>query len=93
MPTVVIKPGATVFVTGANGLIGSHVADQLLLLGYNVRGAVRDVEKVKWLKEYFDGKYNKVKFEVVEVPDMTAEACYDDLLEGAVASWKTNCND
>jgi nucleoside-diphosphate-sugar epimerase len=93
MPTVVIKPGATVFVTGANGLIGSHVIDQLLLLGYNVRGAVRDTEKAKWLKEHFDGKYDKVKFEMVEVPDMTAEACYDDLLDGKVTSRQTECND
>ncbi|KAH7400849.1 hypothetical protein DE146DRAFT_693473 [Phaeosphaeria sp. MPI-PUGE-AT-0046c] len=81
MPTVVIKPGATIFVTGVNGLIGSNVVDQLLARGYNVRGAVRDVEKVKWLKEYFDGKYNDVCLELVEVPDMTADGCYDHLLE------------
>jgi nucleoside-diphosphate-sugar epimerase len=82
MPTVVIKPGATIFVTGVNGLIGSYVADQLLLRGYNVRGAVRDVEKTKWLKEYFDGKHSDAKFEMVAVPDMTVEGCYDNLVQG-----------
>jgi nucleoside-diphosphate-sugar epimerase len=82
MPTVVIKPGATIFVTGVNGLIGSYVAEQLLVRGYNVRGAVRSEEKTKWLKEYFDGKAFDAKFELVEVPDMTVEGCYDALLEG-----------
>lgn len=82
MPTVVIKPGATIFVTGVNGLIGSYIVDQLLVRGYNVRGAVRDVEKSKWLKEYFDSKYSNVNFEMVAVPDMTVEGCYDDLVEG-----------
>jgi nucleoside-diphosphate-sugar epimerase len=82
MPTVVIKPDATIFVTGVNGLIGSYVAEQLLVRGYNVRGAVRSIGKTKWLKEYFDGKAFDSKFELVEVPDMTVEGCYDDLLEG-----------
>jgi nucleoside-diphosphate-sugar epimerase len=82
MPTVVIKPGATVFVTGVNGLIGSHVVDQLLVRGYSVRGAVRNVEKTAWLKEYFDGKYTDGKFDMVAVPDMTSHGCYEGLLEG-----------
>jgi nucleoside-diphosphate-sugar epimerase len=83
MPTVVIKPGATVFVTGVNGLIGSHIADQLLKRGYNVRGAVRNSEKHKYLIEYFEDKYKEAKFELVEVPDMTVEGCYDNLVDGA----------
>lgn len=82
MPTVIIQPGATVFVTGINGLIGSHVVDQLLVQGYNVRGAVRDVEKTAWLKEYFDTKYTGAKFEMLAVPDMTSHGCYDGLLDG-----------
>ena len=82
MPTVVVQPGATVFVTGVNGLIGGHIADQLLKRGYNVRGAVRDVEKNKWMAEYFNGRYATVKFDLVDVPDMTVEGCYDDVLEG-----------
>ena len=82
MPTVVLKPGATVFVTGANGLVGSHVIDQLLKLGYNVRGSVRDTAKVKWLSDYFDAKYKNVKLELVSVPDMVAEGCYDGVVDG-----------
>jgi nucleoside-diphosphate-sugar epimerase len=84
MPTVVIKPGATVLVTGVNGLIGSYVVDQLLVRGYNVRGAVRSVERTKWLKEYFDDKYKDatVALELVQVPDMMIEGCYDGFLDG-----------
>ena len=82
MPSVAIQPGAIIFVTGVNGLIGSHVVDQLLKRGYNVRGAVRSVEKNKWLAEYFDGKYKEVKFELVEVPDITVEGCYDEFVDG-----------
>jgi nucleoside-diphosphate-sugar epimerase len=82
MPTLALAPGTTIFVTGINGLIGSHIVDNLLTRGYNVRGVVRDVEKTKWLKEYFDNKYKDAKFEMVAVPDMTIEGCYDDHVEG-----------
>lgn len=58
--------------------------DELLKRGYSVRGAVRDVKKVAWLKEYFDGKYSDTHLELVEVPDMTVDGCYDHLLEGKV---------
>ena len=84
MPVVAIQPGATVFVTGVNGLIGSHIVDQLLKMGYNVRGAVRDVEGSRWLKEYFDKKYEgrSAKLELVSVLDMTVEGCYDEVVKG-----------
>jgi nucleoside-diphosphate-sugar epimerase len=85
---MVIQPGATVFVTGVNGLIGSYVVDQLLCRGYNVRGAVRSLERTKWLKEYFDDKCQNAtaKLELVEVPDMMIEGCYDEFLEGKTTS-------
>ncbi|GKT55138.1 aldehyde reductase [Colletotrichum tofieldiae] len=49
-----IPKGSTVLVTGANGLVGSHVADQFLKFGYKVRGTVRDVNKNTWLSDVFD---------------------------------------
>ncbi|KAL6706544.1 hypothetical protein ACN47E_005300 [Coniothyrium glycines] len=82
MPTVVLRPGVTVFVTGVNGLIGSHIVDQLLLRGYHVRGAVRNVEKNTWLVDWFTKKYNNVRLDLVDVPDMTEEGCYDDVVDG-----------
>lgn len=78
-----IKPGATVFVTGVNGLIGSYVVDELLARGYRVRGAVRSVEKSAWLGKYFTEKYGEdAGFELVEVPDMTVEGCYHEVVKG-----------
>jgi len=35
-----IPPGSKILVTGANGFIGSNVVDQLLSLGYFVRGTI-----------------------------------------------------
>jgi nucleoside-diphosphate-sugar epimerase len=86
MPTLTIQPGTTILVTGANGLIGSHIIDQLLARKYNVRGVVRDVKKDAWLSEYFMHKHKEAKFELVSVPDMTVEGCYDEVVKGTVSS-------
>jgi nucleoside-diphosphate-sugar epimerase len=90
MPNVVLLPGVIIFVTGANGLIASHIVDQLLARGYHVRGSVRNVEKMAWLKDYFDGKYKDVRFEMVGVPDMVADGCYDGLLDGEYPDAQTH---
>lgn len=59
--------GSRILVTGANGYISTHVADQLLGLGlgYSVRGTLR-TEK-PWLNEYFLNKYGKGRFETVVI--------------------------
>ncbi|OLN95257.1 Aldehyde reductase 2-like protein 6 [Colletotrichum chlorophyti] len=80
-----IPKGSTVLVTGVNGYIGSHVADQFLQHGYNVRGAVRDVDRNKWLIDLFEKKYGRERFELTEVPDMCAEGAYDDAVKGTSA--------
>lgn len=64
-----IQHGARILVTGANGFIGSHVVQQLLSLGYVVRGTVR-AEK-PWLDELFNSKYGPNKFESVVVPNLS----------------------
>lgn len=84
MPALALQPGATIFVTGVNGLIGSHIVDELLQRGYHVRGAVRNLEKSQWLMEYFEEKHATAKFELVEVSDMTIDGCYDGLVEGTI---------
>ncbi|KAK1980913.1 NAD dependent epimerase/dehydratase [Colletotrichum cereale] len=81
----VIPTGSLVLVTGVNGYIGSHVADQFLHYGYNVRGAVRDVIKSSWLCDLFEGKYGKGRFELAAVPDMSAEGAYDEVVKGTSA--------
>jgi GDP-D-mannose dehydratase len=81
MTDIAIQPGATIFVTGVNGLIGSYIVDVLLKKGYYVRGAVRDVEKNSWLLTHFNDKQD-AKLDLVCVPDMTIEGCYDDVVKG-----------
>lgn len=68
--------------TGANGFLGSHIVDQFLQEGYRVRGTVRDLEKNKWLQEYFDKKYGPGLLELVKVEDFTKEHCFDDAAKG-----------
>ncbi|OLN90045.1 Aldehyde reductase 2-like protein 5 [Colletotrichum chlorophyti] len=80
-----IPKGSTVLVTGVNGFIASHVADQFVQHGYKVRGTVRDTQKNAWLSAYFDKTYGKGHFELVSVPDMTAENAYDEVVRGAAA--------
>ncbi|OCK73436.1 dihydroflavonol-4-reductase [Lepidopterella palustris CBS 459.81] len=82
MLDLALQPGALVLVTGVNGLIGSHVADQLLARGYHVRGTVRDVTKADWMNEFFGSRYSNVKFELICVPDMSKEGCYDEAVKG-----------
>jgi uncharacterized protein YbjT (DUF2867 family) len=77
----VISKGSWVLVTGINGYIGSHVGDQLLAAGYKVRGAVRSVERAKWLFDLFE-PYGKDNFALVEIADMTAEGALHDAVKG-----------
>ncbi|KZL73957.1 aldehyde reductase [Colletotrichum tofieldiae] len=80
-----IPKGSTVLVTGANGLVGSHVADQFLKFGYKVRGTVRDVNKNTWLSDVFDKTYGKGKFELASIPDMATDGAFDKAIKGVSA--------
>lgn len=81
-----IEKGSLVLVTGANGYIASHIVDQLLQLGYKVRGTVRTEAKGKWLKEYADLKYGQDKLELVIVPDMGTKGAFDEAVKGKPVS-------
>ncbi len=80
----VIAPGSLVLVTGANGYIASHIADQLLEAGYKIRGTVRDAKKSSWLQELFDKKYGSGKFEMVVVEDMKVPGAFDEATKGSL---------
>ncbi|KAI8221507.1 Aldehyde reductase 2 [Colletotrichum sp. SAR 10_86] len=74
-----LPKGSLILVTGANGYIGAHVIDNLLKLGYHVRGTVR-AEK-PWLKELFD-KYGEGVFEQVIVPHLEDEEALGHAMAG-----------
>ncbi|KAF7291224.1 hypothetical protein MIND_01265900 [Mycena indigotica] len=65
-----------VLVSGANGFIAAWVVRSLLEAGFAVRGTVRSEAKTAHLRKEFasygDG------FELVVVPDITAEGAFDD---------------
>ncbi|KAM5349895.1 hypothetical protein ACJ41O_006400 [Fusarium nematophilum] len=78
-----LPSGSLIVVSGANGFIGSHICDQLLAIGYRVRGTVRSLERSGWLKEYFRKKYRAAKFELVEVPEIDKDGAFDEAVAGA----------
>ena len=80
--TPAIPQGSKVLVTGANGFIASHVADQLIQAGYLVRGTSRDIAKTTWMTELFEKKYGKGKFEAVVVKDMAEDGAFDEACKG-----------
>ncbi|KNG49185.1 aldehyde reductase protein [Stemphylium lycopersici] len=79
-----IAPGSTILVTGANGFVGAHIADQLLQQGYKVRGTVRDAVRHQWLADLFSQKYGKENFELITVKDMREADAFDDAVSGIV---------
>jgi NAD(P)-dependent dehydrogenase (short-subunit alcohol dehydrogenase family) len=87
-----ITPGSTVLVTGANGFVGAHVADQLLQQGYIVRGTVRDAAKHQWLADLFSQKYGKDRFEIVTVKDMREPGAFDNAVSGILPAMISYCS-
>ncbi|KAI0384951.1 NAD(P)-binding protein [Hypomontagnella monticulosa] len=81
-PDPTIPLGSTILVTGANGLIASHVVDQFLATGYNVRGTVRDPKRCAWLKPLFASRHPSRQFEVVQVSDFGAPGAWDAAVKG-----------
>ncbi|EXL68140.1 hypothetical protein FOPG_15792 [Fusarium oxysporum f. sp. conglutinans race 2 54008] len=90
LPQLAVPKGSTVLVTGANGLLGSHIADQFLAYGYKVRGTVRDLEKSSWLADVFVKNYGKGSFELVKVPDMAAKSAFDEAVKASILTFDFN---
>lgn len=80
---LVVPKGSLVVVTGANGVIASHVVDQLIKAGYRARGTVRSKARCAWMIDHFDSKYGPGKFELVEVPEMAVDDAFDEAVKGA----------
>ncbi|KAF5372662.1 hypothetical protein D9615_009868 [Tricholomella constricta] len=67
-----------IFLTGASGFLGSHIATQLLDNGYSVRATARG-RRIEELKNSY-AKFGD-RFQVVDVPDL-ATAQFPEALEG-----------
>ncbi|KAJ5362116.1 hypothetical protein N7541_002960 [Penicillium brevicompactum] len=79
-PDYALPHGSKILVTGANGYIASHVVDQMLALGYVVRGTVRSQKP--WLNEYFDKKYGADAFETFIVSSFDDTSAVEEALDG-----------
>lgn len=82
LDNLAVPKGSTVLVTGANGLLGSHIAKQYLEYGYKVRGTVRDPAKNSWLVDAFEKRYGKGQFELFQTLDMVSEGAFDEAVKG-----------
>ncbi|KAK4164368.1 hypothetical protein QBC43DRAFT_318029 [Cladorrhinum sp. PSN259] len=74
-----IEPNSLVLVTGVNGLIASHAADQLLSAGYRVLGTVRSLSKTSYLVPLFTSRHGPGRFSRHQIPDVTAPGAWDSL--------------
>jgi NAD(P)-dependent dehydrogenase (short-subunit alcohol dehydrogenase family) len=82
MSSTAIPKGSTVLITGVNGYIASHVADQVIAAGYRVRGTVRSKTKGELMTEVYEKRHGPGKFESVVVPDMAVDHAFDDAVKG-----------
>jgi nucleoside-diphosphate-sugar epimerase len=80
--TPVIPLNSIVLVTGVNGFIGSHVANELMLAGYRVRGTVRKSSQADGLIAFWKKKYGPGKVEIVEVPEMGTKGAFHEAVKG-----------
>ncbi|KIK66138.1 hypothetical protein GYMLUDRAFT_239777 [Collybiopsis luxurians FD-317 M1] len=78
MPALTTR-NATILVSGANGFVGSWVANALLERGYNVRAAVRTEEKGFYLLDQF--KSYGSRFQVIAVGDIAKENAFEEAVK------------
>ncbi|CAG8960925.1 hypothetical protein HYFRA_00002463 [Hymenoscyphus fraxineus] len=81
MPPDIAK-GSTILVTGCNGFIASHIVDQLLTLGYQVRGTTRDLSNIKLLSERWEKTHGGGRFEGIRISNIAEEGVFDGCLDG-----------
>jgi nucleoside-diphosphate-sugar epimerase len=70
-----------IFLTGANGFIGSHVLAKLLDSGFNVCCAVRTTEKGDNILRDFAAQ--KAQVSIAIVPDIVAPEAYNKAVQGS----------
>ncbi|OJJ89196.1 uncharacterized protein ASPGLDRAFT_62755 [Aspergillus glaucus CBS 516.65] len=79
-PTIPLD--SLILVTAANGLVASHITDQLLVVGYRVRGTIRNKTKNAWMISLFNDRYGSDRFELVEIPDASVPGVWDGVVKG-----------
>ncbi|KAF5010722.1 hypothetical protein FDECE_3133 [Fusarium decemcellulare] len=73
-------PNHLVFITGATGFIGAHIATNALKAGYRVRLSVRRTEQIQKLKQFFSDFSDQLDF--ILVPDFTKPNAFVEAVRG-----------
>lgn len=81
-PPTGLPHNSLILITGVNGLIAIHIADQCLAFGYRVRGTVRDLSRDSWLIPLFTSRYGANRFQLLEVPDLAVPGIWTEHLKG-----------
>ncbi|ORY06380.1 hypothetical protein BCR34DRAFT_632289 [Clohesyomyces aquaticus] len=68
----IIPQDSRILVTAANGIIATHIVDQLLSLGFPVRGTVRSLSRCSWLPPLFSSRHPGSSFTLVEIQSSRA---------------------
>jgi nucleoside-diphosphate-sugar epimerase len=77
-----LPKGSLILITGINGFVASHVANEFLQRGYRIRGTARDEQKALYMGEMYHSLYGADAFEPVVVPDLNAEGALDEAVKG-----------
>ncbi|KAF4986597.1 hypothetical protein FGRMN_10765 [Fusarium graminum] len=83
--SLAIPKGSIALVTGVNSFIGSHIADDFLSRGYNVRGTARNISTCAWINVFFDQKYGSDRFTLFAITDLTSPESFDQAVKGVSA--------
>ncbi len=88
-----LAPGSLILVTGINGYIASHIADQLMSLGYRVRGTARDQAKIDMIGETLRRRNPSASFEGIVLEDVTKKEAFTEAVKGKSSHCTTlNCS-
>lgn len=82
MSNKALPQASRILVTGANGYIASHVADQLMSEGYTVRGTARDQQKIDSIGKTLKQRNPSASFEGFVLNDVTAPGAFDAAVAG-----------
>ncbi|UZJ51276.1 hypothetical protein CBS101457_000596 [Exobasidium rhododendri] len=77
-----LKSGEKVLITGSTGWLGSHVSNQALSAGLNIKLAIRDEAKAKDLINALEAIHGKGHIETVIVKDFGEDGAYDEAIKG-----------
>ena len=77
-----LPKGSLILVTGATGMIGSHVVNEALNAGYRVRGTSRSEERAEYTKKVF--KHNP-NYSTAVVSDVSREGAWNEAVAGCDA--------